>query len=89
MRAPGEAPSVFALESAIDELSAKIGIDLLEMRLRNYADSDEYEKRPWSSKRLRGCYLRGAEKFGWNRRKSEPKSMRGFMPWPRPAHIGL
>jgi xanthine dehydrogenase YagR molybdenum-binding subunit len=76
MRAPGEAPGVFALESAIDELAVNLGIDPLDMRLRNYADSDEYERRPWSSKHLRECYLRAAERFGWSQRKADPKSMR-------------
>src|SRR5205814_3125969 len=53
MRAPGEAPGVFALECAMDEMAYKIHIDPLEFRLRNYADTDENEKKPWSSKRLR------------------------------------
>src|SRR5205814_9101559 len=76
MRAPGETPGVFALECALDELAHKIGIDPVEFRLRNYAEIDEYEKRPWSSKRLRECYQRGAEKFGWSKRNKTPGSMR-------------
>src|SRR5438874_637152 len=31
---------------------------------------------PYSSKRLRECYRQGAETFGWNKRKPEPRSMR-------------
>ena len=76
MRAPGETPGVFALECALDELAHEIGIDPVEFRLRNYAEIDEYEKRPWSSKRLRECYQRGAEKFGWSKRNKTPGSMR-------------
>ena len=64
MRAPGEAPGVYALECAIDEIADAAGIDPLEFRLRNYADTDEHEKKSWSSKKLRQCYQRGAEKFG-------------------------
>ena len=76
MRAPGEAPGVFALECAMDELAHKIDIDPVEFRLRNYADFNENENRPWSSKRLRECYKRGAEKFGWSKRNRKPGSMR-------------
>jgi xanthine dehydrogenase YagR molybdenum-binding subunit len=76
MRAPGECPGVFALECAMDELAYKAEIDPVEFRLRNYADFDEYENRPWSSKKLRECYERGAEKFGWSKRNRKPGSMR-------------
>src|SRR6266446_1340834 len=76
MRAPGETPGVFALECAVDELAHEIGVDPVEFRLRNYAEINEYENRPWSSKRLRECYQRGAEKFGWSNRNKKPDSMR-------------
>jgi xanthine dehydrogenase YagR molybdenum-binding subunit len=77
MRAPGEAPGVFALECAIDEMAYKANIDPLEFRLRNYAESDENENKPWSSKKLRECYARGAEKFGWSKRNSKPGATQG------------
>ncbi|MEY2536355.1 MAG: xanthine dehydrogenase YagR molybdenum-binding subunit [Verrucomicrobiota bacterium] len=76
MRAPGEAPGVFALECAMDELAHEINIDPLEFRLRNYAEMDENENKPWSSKKLRECYERGAEKFGWSKRNPKPGAMR-------------
>ena len=76
MRAPGEAPGVFALECAIDEMAHKLDLDPLEFRLRNYAETDENENKPWSSKKLRECYKRGAEKFGWSKRNRKPGSMR-------------
>lgn len=72
MRAPGEAPGVFALECAIDEMANKTDIDPVEFRLRNYAETDENEKKPWSNKRLRECYQRGAQKFGWSKRNQKP-----------------
>jgi xanthine dehydrogenase YagR molybdenum-binding subunit len=72
MRAPGEAPGVFALECALDELAAKADIDPVEFRLRNYADLNEYENKPWSSKKLRECYQRAAKKFGWAKRNKKP-----------------
>jgi xanthine dehydrogenase YagR molybdenum-binding subunit len=76
MRAPGETPGVFALECALDELAHEIGVDPVEFRLRNYAEIDEYQNKPWSSKKLRECYERGAEKFGWSNRNKKPGSMR-------------
>jgi xanthine dehydrogenase YagR molybdenum-binding subunit len=76
MRAPGEAPGVFALECALDELAHKADIDPVEFRLRNYAEFNEFENKPWSNKKLRECYQRGAEKFGWSKRSRKPGSMR-------------
>jgi xanthine dehydrogenase YagR molybdenum-binding subunit len=68
MRAPGESTGMYALESAVDELAVTLDIDPLELRLRNHADRDEHDGRPWSSKSLKACYARGAEAFGWARR---------------------
>jgi xanthine dehydrogenase YagR molybdenum-binding subunit len=76
MRAPGEASGVYALESAFDELAYKLELDPIELRLRNYADTDPDTKLPWSSKSLKECYQLGAEKFGWSRRTPAPRSMR-------------
>ena len=76
MRAPGETPGVYALECALDELAHQIGVDPVEFRLRNYAEIDEYKNRPWSSKKLRECYQRAAEKFGWPNRNKKPGSIR-------------
>jgi xanthine dehydrogenase YagR molybdenum-binding subunit len=76
MRAPGEATGSFALESAMDELAYELGLDPIELRLRNYAETDPESGRPWSSKALRACYAEGAERFGWAQRNPEPRSMR-------------
>jgi xanthine dehydrogenase YagR molybdenum-binding subunit len=75
-RAPGEATGTFALESAMDELAIALRMDPVELRLRNYAEKDPEDGRPWSSKSLRECYRLAAEKFGWSRRDSRPRSMR-------------
>ena len=74
MRGPGEAPGVFALECALDELAGELGLDPVELRLRNYAEVHPQTGRPWSSKALRACYERGAERFGWARRTPKPRS---------------
>jgi len=76
MRAPGMVSGAFALESAIDELAFALKIDPLEMRLINYAEKDPDTGKPFSSKALRDAYKQGAEKFGWAKRKLEPRSMR-------------
>ena len=76
MRAPGEAPGFFALESAMDELAVKLNLDPVELRLRNYAEKDDFDQRPWSSKHLKECYDRGANKFGWSNRNPKPGSTR-------------
>jgi xanthine dehydrogenase YagR molybdenum-binding subunit len=75
MRAPGVVTGVLGLEMAMDELAAELGIDPLELRLRNYADSDQQKGLPWSSKELRACYETAAERFGWSRRSPAPRSM--------------
>jgi xanthine dehydrogenase YagR molybdenum-binding subunit len=76
MRAPGECTGMFALESALDELAAELGIDPVELRLRNHADGDPAAGVPWSGKRLRECYAHGAEAFGWSARRPAPGSHR-------------
>lgn len=76
MRAPGAATGSFAIESAIDELSYKAGVDPLEFRLLNYTYSDPTVDKPFSSKRLIDCYHEGAARFGWDQRNPEPRSMR-------------
>jgi xanthine dehydrogenase YagR molybdenum-binding subunit len=76
MRAPGGAEGMYAIECAMDELAYAANMDPLELRLINYCDRDQIENRPYSSKELRECYRRGAEKFGWSRRNGAPRSMR-------------
>src|SRR5262249_10521599 len=63
MRAPGGAEGMYAIECAMDELAYAADIDPLELRLINYSDRDQIENRPFSSKELRECYRRGAERF--------------------------
>src|SRR3954447_15471799 len=76
MRAPGAATGVYALESAMDELAVALKMDPVELRLRCYSEKDQNEDVPYTSKQLRECYRQGAEAFGWNQRKAEPRSMR-------------
>ena len=71
MRAPGTAPGTFALESAFDEAAERLGIDPVELRVRNFADHDQEAGRPWSSNGLLECYRVGAERFGWSQRPAQ------------------
>jgi xanthine dehydrogenase YagR molybdenum-binding subunit len=76
MRAPGEASGSFALESAMDELAYSLKMDPVQLRLRNYAERNPTDGKPFSSKSLRECYRVAAERFGWSRRTPEARSMR-------------
>lgn len=75
-RCPGEATGSFAMESAMDELAYELGIDPLELRLRNYADVHPDSGKPFSAKNLRECYRLASERFGWKERLPQPRSMR-------------
>src|SRR5580658_3665022 len=76
MRGPGRTPALFAIESAMDELAIKLNMDPLELRLKNYAETDEASNLPWSSKHLREAYQTGADRFGWSKRNPKVGSMR-------------
>ncbi|MFD5075088.1 xanthine dehydrogenase family protein molybdopterin-binding subunit [Streptomyces sp. NPDC058371] len=72
MRAPGEAPGSFALESALDELAAKCGIDPIALRVRNEPDAGPVSGLPFSSRRLLDCFHEGSRRFGWADRDPRP-----------------
>ena len=72
MRAPGECPGMFALESAMDELAGACGIDPVELRLRNEPDVHPETGQPFSSRHLTACLREGAARFGWAGRDPAP-----------------
>ena len=76
MRAPGEAVGSFALECAIDELAERIGIDPVELRIRNEPDKDPTSGKAFSSRHLVEAYRTGAERFGWADRDPRPGARR-------------
>ncbi|WP_454802832.1 xanthine dehydrogenase family protein molybdopterin-binding subunit [Mucilaginibacter phyllosphaerae] len=76
MRAPGGCTGLHAIEATMDELAYKLKMDPLELRLMNYSTFNNAEKKPFSSKELKECYLQGAERFGWSKRSPEPRTMR-------------
>ncbi|MGW0846581.1 xanthine dehydrogenase family protein molybdopterin-binding subunit [Streptomyces sp. NPDC002787] len=76
MRGPGFANASFAIESAMDELANRLGVDPVELRLRNEPAEGESNGLPWSTRKLRECYTVGAREFGWDRRNPKPRSTR-------------
>ncbi len=76
MRGPGFLPGSFALESALDELAHELGLDPVELRLKNHTDTDAESGLAFSSKHLRECYARGQELFGWSDRQATPRGKR-------------
>ena len=75
MRGPGFTTGTFALESAMDDLAHRIGVDPIELRLRNEPDHDQTDGLPFSTRRLPECLRRGADEFGWGRRNSTPRAV--------------
>ena len=76
MRAPGESVGTFALESAVDELADKLGMDPIELRTRNEPEKDPTSGVPFSTRNIVEAYKAGAEKFGWAARKAKPGTHR-------------
>jgi xanthine dehydrogenase YagR molybdenum-binding subunit len=72
MRAPGETPGMYALESAMDELAAALGMDPVELRIRNEPSAEPDSGLPFSSRNLVACLREGAERFGWAGRDPRP-----------------
>ena len=76
MRAPGEAPGQYALESAMDELAYALNMDPVALRIKNDAKVNAQTGKPFSNKHLTECYEKGSERFGWSKRNPKPRSMR-------------
>ncbi|KHL26567.1 dehydrogenase [Croceibacterium mercuriale] len=68
MRAPGEAVGTFALECAVDELAVEMGMDPIELRLKNEPEKDPVTGAPPSQRDTAKAFRDGAERFGWSKR---------------------
>ncbi len=77
MRAPGHVQGIFAFEQMIDALAEKIGMDPLDFRIKNHADKDQASGNPYTSKKLKEAYEKGAEAIGWYSRRNSPASDKG------------
>jgi xanthine dehydrogenase YagR molybdenum-binding subunit len=76
VRAPGEAPGLAGIESAMDELAYKLGMDPVELRIKNEPEVHPESGIPFSDRRLVDCMREGARRFGWERRPAQPASLR-------------
>ncbi|RWK56762.1 xanthine dehydrogenase family protein molybdopterin-binding subunit [Mesorhizobium sp.] len=96
MRSPGEAPGMLAFECAMDELAERLGLDPIELRIRNEPAQDPERGVPFSTRNLVACMGEGARRFGWQRRNPTPGSTRegrkligyGMAAAIRPNYIG-
>jgi xanthine dehydrogenase YagR molybdenum-binding subunit len=76
VRAPGEAPGLLALESAVDELAHALNMDPIELRIRNEPTVDPERNVPYSERRVVDCLREGARRFNWDRRQQKPGTVR-------------
>ena len=76
MRGPGPASGCFGLETALDELSYKLNIDPIQLRIINNAAVHPHSKLPWTTKFLKECYALGKEKIGWHKRPTTPGTLK-------------
>ncbi|MEU9190977.1 xanthine dehydrogenase family protein molybdopterin-binding subunit [Streptomyces sp. NPDC048484] len=74
MRAPGEAPGMYVLESGMDELAFEAGLDPVELRITNEPDAEPDSGKPFSSRHLAECLREGARLFDWAQRNPRPRS---------------
>ncbi|MER8507875.1 xanthine dehydrogenase family protein molybdopterin-binding subunit [Mesorhizobium sp. M0894] len=96
MRSPGEAPGMLAFECAVDELAERVGLDPIELRIRNEPAQDPEREVPFSTRNLVACMEEGARRFGWERRNPTPGRTRegrkligyGMAAAIRPNYIG-
>jgi xanthine dehydrogenase YagR molybdenum-binding subunit len=76
MRSPPVVPYIYALESAMDEMAIKLGMDPVEFRRINDTLKSPVDGKPYSSRSLMKCYDQAAEQFGWKRRDAQTGAMR-------------
>ncbi len=71
-RAPGHPQGAWALEQMMDALAEKIGMDPVELRLKNIPSFSQAQpgNPPYTTTGLKQCLQKGAEAFGW---KTKPK----------------
>ncbi len=76
MRAPAETPYMFALESAMDELAEKLGMDPVELRRVNDTMHEPIKGLPYTSRSMVKCFDEASDAFGWSKRNPKPGQTR-------------
>ncbi len=78
-RGYGAPQAMFAVESQLDEIAEELGLDPVEVRLRNgYSEGEPNPQLPGntlSTYALRECIARGAESIGWRNRAPHSKKI--------------
>lgn len=79
-RAPGHPQGAWALEQTMDALAKKLGMDPIELRLKNIPTVSQSRANtpPYTSTGLRQCLTEGAAAFGWSAARARA---------PLPGHI--
>ncbi len=73
-RAPFYVEGAFALESAMDLVARRLGIDPIDFRQRNLASADQERSRPYSTNGLSACYTDVARRIGWSKARKTSKA---------------
>jgi len=73
-RGPGEVQCFWALEQVMDELAHRIGMDPVELRIKNLITHSQVNERPYTSTGFEECLRRGAGAFGWREARSRSRS---------------
>ena len=82
MRAPGESVGTFALEMRHRRTGRiELGMDPIELRLRNEPEKDPTNGRPFSSRHIVEAWRAGAERFGWSKRRNVTPGSRRDGEW--------
>ena len=73
MRDVNESSGVFSLEITMDRIAEQLGIDPVELRLKNVTGKNNpYDGYPLTSNGVREAITRGAETFGWKAKWHKP-----------------
>ncbi len=73
-RAPGFPPGNWPLEQMMDMLAERLGMDPMDLRLKNFTDFSQTRNMPYTSSGLKECLIEGARQFGWKEARAAAKS---------------
>jgi xanthine dehydrogenase YagR molybdenum-binding subunit len=76
-RAPGHPQCAWALEQMMDALAEAIGMDPVELRLKNIPSSSQARGLPYTTTGLKQCLEEGAGAFGWKEARQKAAQSRG------------
>jgi len=79
-RGYGNPQAAFAVESQMDMIAERLGIDKVKIRLKNCNRSGEVTPCGWriTSSGFEACLLKAAQEIGWEERRRHPKKNRGI-----------